>query len=156
MAKEINSDHSNAVGFRERERAVEPPSVHWFISPSATGRRSTGMSTEGWESFTSLSSAYWSKDVKKQKNIYLKKDTAKSWKLFLQTFTSCKVLLLPSVPLVFICSDLQRCFPCTFDIFNLICPKVTSQLEPYPLGNATCSNHLLSLVSWIFQIEVPL
>lgn len=152
MAKEINSDHSNAVGFRERERAVEPPSVHWFISPSATGRRSTGMSTEGWESFTSLSSAYWSKDVKKQKNIYLKKIQQKAGNFFFKLSLPVKC----SYSYVFICSDLQRCFPCTFDIFNLICPKVTSQLEPYPLGNATCSNHLLSLVSWIFQIEVPL
>lgn len=54
VAKEINGDHSNAVGFREGVWAAEPPSVHWFISLSATGRQSTGMSTEGWGRFIPL------------------------------------------------------------------------------------------------------
>lgn len=117
MAKEIKSDHSNAVGFRERERAAEPPSVHWFISPSATGRQSTGMSTEGWERFTSLSSAYWSKDLKK--TLGKKEDAAKSLKLLLSTLSSCTVLLIWSAqPLLLLVSFLvsQQSFASVSDL----------------------------------------
>lgn len=62
------------VGFRER--AAEPPSVHWFISPSATGRRSTGR----YRGMRKLYFSVFCLLIKGHEKTRGKKDIAKSWK----------------------------------------------------------------------------